>query len=73
MASSGSLCTERPKPSAVAVPLLSRPLLISTLADRERVMGADHPAILATRNNLAIAYRAAGRTAGAITLNEQRP
>ncbi|MDO5697972.1 MAG: tetratricopeptide repeat protein, partial [Dermatophilus congolensis] len=30
----------------------------------------DHPDTLNTRNNLAIAYRAAGRTSEAITLNE---
>jgi len=41
------------------------------LADRERVLGADHPDTLTTRNNLAIAYRAASRTAEAITLHEQ--
>jgi Tetratricopeptide repeat len=44
-----------------------------TLADRERVLGADHPDTLATRHHLAAAYRAAGRTAEAITLDEQRP
>jgi hypothetical protein len=41
------------------------------LADQERMLGADHPDTLATRNNLATAYRAAGRTAEAITLHEQ--
>ena len=30
-----------------------------TLADRERVLGTDHPDTLTTRNNLAIAYRTA--------------
>ena len=44
-----------------------------TLADRERVLGADHPDTLAARANLATAYRAAARTAEAITLHEQRP
>ena len=34
-------------------------------------MGVDHPYTLATRNNLAVAYRTAGRTAEAITLLEQ--
>jgi tetratricopeptide (TPR) repeat protein len=34
-------------------------------------LGADHPHTLATLNNLAEAYRAAGRTAAAITLFEQ--
>jgi tetratricopeptide (TPR) repeat protein len=43
----------------------------SLLADQERVLGRDHPDILATRNNLANAYRDAGRTAEAITLHEQ--
>src|SRR5438876_764146 len=32
------------------------------VADRERVLGADHPQTLSSRNNLANAYRAAGRT-----------
>ena len=41
------------------------------LADMERVLGADHPDTLATRNNLAAAYRAAGRTAEAIPLHER--
>ena len=41
------------------------------VADQERVLGPDHPDTLASRNNLAIAYRAAGRTAEAITLHEQ--
>jgi hypothetical protein len=43
----------------------------SLLADQERVLGSDHPDTLATRNNLAIAYQEAGRTAEAITLHEQ--
>jgi len=30
------------------------------LADRERVLGADHPDTLMARNNLAAAYRDAG-------------
>ena len=37
----------------------------------ERVLGADHPSTLITRNNLANAYRAVGRTSEAITLHEQ--
>jgi hypothetical protein len=41
---------------------------VSTLADRERLVGAGHPDTLTSRNNLAIAYRAAGRTADAIPL-----
>ena len=32
-----------------------------TLTDRERVLGPDHPDTLITRNNLATAYRDAGR------------
>jgi tetratricopeptide (TPR) repeat protein len=38
------------------------------VADCERVLGADHPDTLASRSNLAVAYRAAGRTAEAIPL-----
>ena len=30
-------------------------------ADRSRVLGPDHPDTLASRNNLAAAYKAAGR------------
>ena len=37
------------------------PLHEQTLAARERVLGPDHPHTLASRNNLATAYRAAGR------------
>jgi tetratricopeptide (TPR) repeat protein len=43
----------------------------SLLADRERVLGRDHPDTLRTRNNLADAYMAAGRTAEAVALYEQ--
>ena len=39
-----------------AIPLYER-----TLADRERVLGADHPDTLTSRNNLAGAYESAGR------------
>ena len=53
--------------SAARSILIAEPLL----ADQERVLGADHPDILATRNNLAVAYLDAGRTAEAITLLEQ--
>jgi len=35
-----------------------------TLAARERVPGPDHPDTLRSRNNLAAAYRDAGRTGG---------
>ena len=41
------------------------------LADYERVLGPDHPDTLASRNNLAAAYRAAGRFAEAIGLHER--
>ncbi len=39
--------------------------------DCERVLGPDHSETLTARNHLANAYRAAGRTAEAITLHEQ--
>jgi hypothetical protein len=42
-----------------------------TLADCERILGADHPDTLTSRNNLAMGYRAAGRTAEAIPLLER--
>ena len=38
------------------------PLYRGALADCERVRGTDHPSTLRSRNNLAMAYRAAGRT-----------
>ena len=41
------------------------------LADQEQVLGPDHPDTLTSRNNLALAYRGAGRTGEAITLDEQ--
>ena len=41
------------------------------LADQERVLGPDHPDTLASRNDLAGAYRAAGRAAEAIALHER--
>ena len=37
----------------------------------ERGLGPDHPDTLTSRNNLAIAYRAAGRPGEAVTLHEQ--
>jgi tetratricopeptide (TPR) repeat protein len=43
----------------------------SLLADRERVLGPDHPDTMTTRNNLANAHRAAGRAADAIPLLER--
>ena len=47
--------------------LAAEPLVI----DCERLLGADHPDTLASRNNLALAYQAAGRTAKAIPLLER--
>ena len=41
------------------------------LTDRIRILGNDHPDTLASRNNLAGAYRAAGRLTEAIPLYEQ--
>jgi tetratricopeptide (TPR) repeat protein len=43
----------------------------SLLADEERVLGAEHPDTLTSRNDLAIAHRDAGHTAEAITLLEE--
>ena len=40
------------------------------LADKERILGPAHPDTLATRNNLAVAYQAAGRVAEAIAIYE---
>jgi Tetratricopeptide repeat len=47
------------------------PLYRGALADCERVRGTDHPSTLRSRNNLAMAYRAAGRTAEATSLLER--
>ena len=41
------------------------------LADRERVLGADHPQTLGSRNNLAYAWQAAGDLGRAVPLYEQ--
>ncbi|MEV4398781.1 tetratricopeptide repeat protein [Nonomuraea sp. NPDC049607] len=46
------------------------PLFEVTLADHERVLGADHPSTLASRNNLAGIYRVAGDLGRAIPLSE---
>jgi hypothetical protein len=46
------------------------PLGESVLADRERILGADHPSTLTARANLASSYRSAGRTTDAIPLQE---
>ena len=42
-----------------------------TLADRQRVLGADHPDTLNSRNTLAYCYQSAGRPEQAIGLYEQ--
>ncbi len=42
-----------------------------TLADRERMLGPDHPDTLTSRGDLAVAYQDAGRAAEAIPLHEQ--
>jgi tetratricopeptide (TPR) repeat protein len=52
--------------AAKAIPLFKR-----TLADCERVLGADHPNTLRSRNNLAMSYQAAGQPAKAISLLER--
>jgi tetratricopeptide (TPR) repeat protein len=52
--------------SAEAIPLLE-----STLAARERVLGPDHLDTMRSRNALANTYRQAGRVAEAIPLIEQ--
>jgi tetratricopeptide (TPR) repeat protein len=41
------------------------------VADRERVLGSDYPSTLTSRNNLAAAYRSAGRIEEAIPLLER--
>ncbi|MGV9383444.1 tetratricopeptide repeat protein [Nonomuraea sp. NPDC003707] len=46
------------------------PLLEATLVDFERVLGANHPDTLTSRNNLAHAYQAAGDLSRAIPLYE---
>jgi hypothetical protein len=38
-------------------------MLEQNLADRERVLGSDHPYTLAIRNKLTSAYQVAGHTA----------
>ena len=62
----GSSAIEAAEGNAEAITMYEQ-----NLAARERVLGADHPDTLATRDNLATAYRAAGRTAEAITTYEQ--
>ncbi|MFM9594175.1 tetratricopeptide repeat protein, partial [Streptomyces scabiei] len=41
------------------------------LADRERILGQDHPDTLRARHNLAVSYSTAGRTQDALDLHEQ--
>ena len=43
----------------------------SLVVDCERLLGSDHPDTLTSRNNLALAYQAAGRAAEAIPLLER--
>ncbi|MBT2369281.1 tetratricopeptide repeat protein, partial [Streptomyces sp. ISL-10] len=40
------------------------------LADRERLLGPDHPATLTARANLAVSYRSVGRNLEALDLRE---
>jgi tetratricopeptide (TPR) repeat protein len=80
-----ALYEHAPKPQAELLELLSWtgsalqaagdltravPMLLATLADRERLLGADHPNTLSSRNDLAFAYRLAGRLGEAIALHE---
>jgi tetratricopeptide (TPR) repeat protein len=53
--------------SAEQVILAGEPLV----ADSARLLGADHPDTLQSRNNLGEAYRAAGRVTEAISLHQQ--
>jgi Domain of unknown function (DUF4062)/Tetratricopeptide repeat/NB-ARC domain len=46
-------------------------LAVPLVADQERILGPDHRDTLTSRNNLAAAYRAAGRAAEAIPLDER--
>jgi Tetratricopeptide repeat len=57
--------------SPVPTPEEAIPLQERTLADSERVLGADHPDTLTSRHNLAGAYQAAGRLEEAIPLYER--
>ncbi len=43
------------------------------LADKERTLGAEHPTTIATRRNLAFAYRSIGRDAEADALEAAGP
>ncbi|WSX64577.1 tetratricopeptide repeat protein [Streptomyces sp. NBC_00986] len=52
---------------AAGDPGLAIPLLERTLADRVRVLGEDHPGVMASRINLAGAYQAVGEPGRAIT------
>jgi hypothetical protein len=45
--------------------------LEKTLTDSERVLGADHPSTLTSRNNLADVYQKSGRISDAIALLER--
>ena len=50
---------------------MALPLYERTLADCERVHGADHPDTLASMGNLAHAYHTAGRLAEALSVFER--
>ncbi len=63
---SGYLLTELGDSTGLAI-VAGEPLA----ADCERLLGTDHPDTLKSRNNLALAYRAAGRTAEAIPVLER--
>jgi tetratricopeptide repeat protein len=41
------------------------------VVDRDRAFGPDHPDTLTSRNDLAVAYKAAGRADEAIALHER--
>ena len=60
-------CLDELGDSPAQAVLLGEPLV----TDFKRVLGADHPGTLTARNNLAIAYKGAGRTDEAISLLEQ--
>ena len=60
-----------PRPSPLIYPAEAIPLLERRLAYWQWMMGADHQNTLRSRINLAMGYRAAGRTAEAILLLEE--
>ena len=64
-----SRATTSPSPTGAGRAAEAITLHEQTLAARERVLGPDHPHTLTSRNNLAAAYLAAGRTDEAKKLN----